>query len=140
MKITKSTKTNRIFIESEYSQHTIRLCREHGGKWDATNRAWVFTDCEMVRDFLTAEYGWTGAEIRKEITISVDECEAFGCDLFYRGYLLASRAHRDWNVKLSEDVIGVAGPGFPGSGGSAKYPGVCPKDGTTLTISVYEGL
>jgi len=120
--------------------------RVMGGKWNASQKAWVFDprDAEAVKQTLLHVYGWDGT-YPVEILDARLHLGRRGCDtreLWMFGRLIAARLERDSTVRLGNGVVLIQG-GFPGSGGSRRYPAIKPKPDTVLeirdvTVSAFE--
>lgn len=131
IKIEKCNK--KITVKTPYSRIFIREARKLNGKWDNTEKVWVFDtrDEKKVREICLNIYGNDGiSELEKvDVIIDLDNVK-FENQLYICGILIASRPSRDRPVSLYNTII-LEGA-FPASGGSMKYPNLEPEIGTIL--------
>lgn len=114
----------------------VNSCRQLGGKWDADEKAWVFSGfvAAEVED-LDALYN--SALVTVDIVSPVDVSQWQGPVLFV-GYPIAKATGRDSGAKLCDDVAKIEGTVT--SGGSAKNWTTKVMAGTVLRMQVPSAL
>lgn len=113
---------NTIAIHSPYLQPNIAKFKAAGGKWDGS-KFWILPDCENSRNLLQELFNWVEGCGVTEIALDYysRDVQSYGNCYFYKGYVLASRKHRDYAVSQPDGVILSKGS-YPESGGSVKNP------------------
>lgn len=132
IKITESGKS--IKVESPYHPGFVAFAKKRQAKW--AKPCWVFDarDREDVEAALRRHYGTAGEAVPLcDARLTLSEEVFYGTSLCELGRVVASRASRDYSVKLGDGVVLIHG-GFPKSGGSVKNPDLAPKEGTVLEV------
>lgn len=137
MDVTITTQGGKTTLTSPYHPDLPAQARKLGGRFDRASKAWAFDarDEQRVRDLATKIYGTDGSTAVELVTVHLDLDKIPGDDqsLWVAGREIARRPGRDYSVKLGENVVILEG-GFPGSGGSMKYPALEARDGTILEV------
>jgi hypothetical protein len=118
-----TTENGKLAVVAPYKPGFVSRAKTLGGKWDGIRKAWVFdaNDTDLVKRALRAHYGEDGSPVDR-VTVIVDVSDYDNDDeVDILGRILCSRPGRDDCVRLGEGVLLESG-GFPGSGGSMKYP------------------
>ena len=125
----------KMYVKSKYNREFISQARMVQGKWNSPYWEFPEENEKQVRDLLLNVYGENGLEQNTvDILLHLDEYKGGTDEKITIGkYIVASRPGRDWQVKLDDKVILVAG-GFSASGGSVKNPRVSPATGTILKV------
>lgn len=132
IKITESGKS--IKVESPYHPRFVAFAKKRQAKW--AKPCWVFDarDREDVEAALRRHYGTAGEAVPLcDARWTLDAERFYGTSLCELGRVVATRASRDYSVKLGDGVVLIKG-GFPSSGGSVKNPDLEPKEGTVLEV------
>jgi len=126
-----------LMVSSPYVPQLPKKARDLGGKWDSTNKIWVFDlrDETRVQRLYEDTYGeWPGAE-----AIKVDiQLTAIGIpwgdksSIFFGGREIARAYGRDSGAKLGNGVVVLKG-GFD-SGGSVKNWATKALEGTVIEL------
>ncbi|MFE7666450.1 hypothetical protein [Streptomyces celluloflavus] len=127
----------RVALISPYNADVPPAAKKIGGRWNPVLKAWEFDgrDEQRVRDLAREVYGTDGSPEAEADTVTI-RWDIGGFDdneLFYAGRRILRRPSRDEDVQLSPGVVLVAG-GFPGRGGSVRYPRIAAEYGTVLEI------
>lgn len=137
-KVTIRVNGNTIHTSTPYDPAFVAACKRLNGTWHAATKTWRFDsrDEAAVREACIKAFGTDGSDTTTmelvDVRISLHN-DGYGDELRMFGRCLARRPGRDCPVRLGEGVVIVAG-GFAGSGGSARYPGLCPSPGTVLEV------
>lgn len=122
-----------VAVRSPYHPDFVAKAHDLNGKFinglwafDARDRARVEAACRDV--YGTAGEATATATVRLDLDSWESTRAAFAC-----GREVASRASRDYGVRLGEGVVVLEG-GFPASGGSVKNPALSPRPGTVLEV------
>lgn len=132
----------RIYVTTPYHPTMVNRARELNGTWHAESKYWSFDarDEETIRALCITLYGTDGSPVEEPLVTVLaqltddtrDLLEATD-SLFLCGREIAWRKSRDYAVRLGEGVV-IRSGGFPGSGGSARYPLLCPLLNTVLEV------
>jgi len=91
MSITITKKQNKIAVESPFNAKWTGEAKRLGGRWDSTNKVWVFDDRneEYVREALKDIYGTDGNDSTELVTLRIEwqkeghaNTEAITCHLY----------------------------------------------------------
>jgi hypothetical protein len=135
---TIATADGRTTLHADYHPALPDRAKAIGGRWNATQKAWVFDarDEDRVRALARLIYGTDGSEPAATVTVRLHLDRKFGasgCEFWYAGRQILRRSGRDKPVRLGYGVILIKG-GFPASGGSWRYPDIDPCAGTVLEV------
>lgn len=134
---------NKIYVQSDYCSSFIKGARKLNGKWE--DPYWVFDndDKEYLKKLCIEVYGEFDIPVEKvNITLDMDKLIELTKDKIYDddnssfelfGRNIVKRFSRDSDVKLHDSVLIIQG-GFPGRGGSGKYPRLNINPNTILKI------
>lgn len=143
--ITINKDNQTIELKSPYCVWFLETYRAKNGKFDRNKKAWVFPDCQPIRDWLKEFFGWYEGANTKEIIVSRDNWEHDDKQgraeivLENYGYLVAYRNGRDEQARTTEGCILLEG-GFSPSGGSVKHPSVAVLQDTKFQLTVWDGV
>ncbi len=126
-----------IKVNSPYNAIFVKKAKEIGGKWEFPYWKFKLENKEVVEGVLLNIYGEKGNGIEEEVELNVHLDEIGSPQTLWIGTLpICSRQRRDGAVRLEDGVIVIKG-GFPGRGGSAKYPQIDPEEGTVLNVKHF---
>ncbi|WP_326581695.1 hypothetical protein OIE69_43785 (plasmid) [Actinacidiphila glaucinigra] len=136
-----SLDNGRVALVSPYNSELPAAARELGGRWDRTARYWHFDarDEQRVRELARDFFGTDGSPADEADKVTIrwnisNYCQRRGdSELHLGGHRIASRRSRDEDVRLGVGVVLISG-GFPGQGGSTKYPALEPLADTVVEI------
>lgn len=137
--VTTTTTEQYIIVQSPYDETFNARARRISGRFDrpgvTPGRAWSFDirDETRVRDLCRAVYGTDGSDTGPELTVRMPVHPGNGAECRFAGMRLVWRQARDYPVRVADGVVLISG-GFPGSGGSMKYPDILPKAGTVIEV------
>lgn len=128
---------NTIKVQSDYNKDFIARARMLQGKWKAPYWCFPEENKDELRELLLDVYGECDTLAEEStayvtLEVSLDELSD-GESIRLDTMTLCRRQHRDYDVRLSDNVMLIKG-GFPFSGGSMKNPRCCPQDGTVLRV------
>lgn len=129
----------KVRVKSPYSAEFVRLAKQSGGKWDASDRAWVWdsVNADLAKRAVLDCYGIDVDDgiAPHLVTVEVDAGALPEDDgrLLLDGVMLARRYGRDDPVRLASNVVVIEGS-FPPYGGSRAHPAVCAGEGTWLRV------
>lgn len=138
----------RIQAATPFNPDFIAAARELNGKWLAGPKVWTFDarDEATVRQMCRNIYGTDGTEEHVElVTLRVQVGGEWGtgidpdqAEIWLGGRVILRRPGRDAAVRLGEGVVKVEGKPFFQSGGSARYPAIGRRDGTSVVLHVRD--
>jgi hypothetical protein len=124
--------TMRLKVVTPYLPELPPRFRALGGKWSAEQRAWYIDPRDDARlRAMLAEFFGQSAEL-VDVRVNIDRLAGGQGEIYGLGRQLCRRPGRDYNVRLGDGVILIAGD-FPSSGGSRNNPRLNP-DNVTLEI------
>lgn len=140
MSVTITTDSTTVTLIAPYDPSMPAKAKAIGGRWNATEKAWVFDarDESRVRALAREIYGTDGAaDDRPTVTLRVpvmqNSTRDGGDEFRVAGMRLAWRPGRDADVRLAPGVSIISG-GFEGWGGSMRYPELNPIGDTVLEV------
>jgi hypothetical protein len=120
---------SKILVKAPFNPEFNAKAKNHGGRWDTSQRAWVF-DVRVetpVRETLRIVYG-TDSETYASATVTIDAKEWWGKDevgdnasMYFAGRKILARRYRDSPIELCDGVTLIEGS-FKQRGGSTRYP------------------
>jgi hypothetical protein len=143
LSVTVKTTTAGVVVEVPFDPAWPLRAREINGKpRKDSNNVWTWTfdprDEDAVRNLLVEIYGTDGRDadeptvtVRMPMPDSVTKRTAG--EMRVAGRRLVWRPGRDTDVRYADGVVLVSG-GFPGQGGSVRYPALAPNAGTVVEV------
>lgn len=119
-----------------YNQNLVDECRNLGGRWDAEEKAWIFSD--IVEDKVNElDELFNSEKVVVEITAN-DDCWQPCRAVTFLGYTIAKAFGRDSGAKLGEEVSLISGK--ISSGGSMKNWQTKIEEGSIFRLKVAREL
>lgn len=120
-----------------YNRDLVSKCKDLGGKWDAEEKAWIFSDiiAEKVEEL---DELYNSELINVEIKVHDDDIYGCADSVFFLGYQLAKATGRDSGASLGKGFALIEGEIT--SGGSAKNWLTIVRGGTVLRAKVPKKL
>lgn len=139
--VTVTVSPTDIRVSAPYDATFPPAARKINGKWNQPHApgVWMFDirDEGRVRQLCRDVYGTDGSDAdqpRVTLRVPVPWGDKWtGGEFRPAGQALVWRGARDVDVRFADGVVVVAG-GFPGSGGSMRYPHLEPQGGTVIEV------
>jgi hypothetical protein len=90
-----------------YNNNLVEECRDLGGKWDATQKVWIFSN--IVADAVEElDYNYNNDIVGIEIT-ALKSVYGYKKPVYFAGYPIAKASGRDTGAVLGDDICKMSG-------------------------------
>lgn len=132
-KVVSETKNNEIItLKHRYNSNLVDRCRELGGRFDSTEKAWIFSSI-VAKEVEDLEELYNSEEVEIEIT-ALDDNFSYQSSLKFEGYPLAQARDRDSGAMICDDAYLIYG--HVTSSGSRKNWGTECLKGTIFRLKI----